>query len=561
MIQIHFGHNNQPQQQRRRLHAFLAKSFKYEQTMLILRNMDSWYHESPFGGRYKLTAPNINSFKFLDDLYKEFPLLKQILIEAENLSNECGGGRILAAGGAIMMAIWGVFPNQHPNPNNQHNVYGWTWANCLNKMDVDLFFYGFDNDIDANGFNANNAGSVRNANKMLDSLCKSLLKHPNTTISKSQNTTTICQDGRKYQFIHRLYPKKGHAGISQILGGFDLGPCMIGTDGDEIYTTPLGCFSIGTKTLIVDPKRQSPSFASRLQKYGGRGFTPILPGTNIEKILHCDPKTLFHKYSSWGSRTSTLDFGSIKLSINKISRHRANQIGLQGKPLIVNFCKWGGVNNTNIQSDYGGGMNFSFRRACMLANKDKPEYINIVAKDFETLNNFKFDFGPSFRQYMLKIFPKDLKLLKNYTRKRFNRWFGEDDELVMACIINSDKDTYRKIVKKHITKIITNLKIASSNLSGPRHWITKNPGRQWTSSFHPDPISDPTFYHKYYDPYFIGIPHEIETCLRLLRRRKHCPMSRLNKDAFNYLLLFVCKTFADIGYEKCIGQRLTIKDT
>lgn len=78
-----------------------------------------------------------------------------------------------------------------------------------------------------------------------------------------------------YQLIHRIYPD-----ISSILGGFDLPSCCVAYDGNELYATPLGAWSIRNKSIIIDTKRRSTSYEYRLLKYYRYGFTLIFPGLN-----------------------------------------------------------------------------------------------------------------------------------------------------------------------------------------------------------------------------------------------------------------------------------------
>lgn len=93
-----------------------------------------------------------------------------------------------------------------------------------------------------------------------------------------------------YQLIHRLYPN-----ISSIIGGFDISACMMAYDGIDLYTTPLGAWSIKNNSIIVDTKRRSTSYEHRLRKYNKRGFNILFPGllqTTIkqyltENILNC----------------------------------------------------------------------------------------------------------------------------------------------------------------------------------------------------------------------------------------------------------------------------------
>jgi hypothetical protein len=69
-------------------------------------------------------------------------------------------------------------------------------------------------------------------------------------------------------------------------------------------------------------------------------------------------------------------------------------------------------------------------------------------------------------------------------------------------------------------------------------WITKNPGRQWTSSINPI-IADPRdWYGKYYKSFRI-CNYEVEITLRAIRNIKNSSLSKLGKDVFDMLLFHI----------------------
>jgi hypothetical protein len=99
----------------------------------------------------------------------------------------------------------------------------------------------------------------------------------NVYVLRSEFVTTVhlvssWQHDIKYQFIHRVYPS-----IGAILGGFDLGPCMMATDGQRIFATELGAWSAFSRTIMVDTSRRSTSFEYRLKKYSETCHI-LLPG-------------------------------------------------------------------------------------------------------------------------------------------------------------------------------------------------------------------------------------------------------------------------------------------
>ena len=99
----------------------------------------------------------------------------------------------------------------------------------------------------------------------------------NVYILRSEFVTTVHLvstyfDDIKYQFIHRIYPS-----IGSILGGFDLGPAMVATDGYRIMATELGAYSALGHIIAVDTSRRSTSFEYRLKKYA-KYCHILLPG-------------------------------------------------------------------------------------------------------------------------------------------------------------------------------------------------------------------------------------------------------------------------------------------
>ena len=174
----------------------------------------------------------------------EFPFINEILYKFK--------GHLIACGGAIQNVI---YANK-------------SISDSLIKTDIDLFFYDL---------------NVESANKMRLKIINKLIKKfkvfsHDIMITRNEKVTTIyIYNGNKlmyaYQLIHRIYPN-----VNSIIGGFDIGACMLAYDGTEIYATPLGVWSIINKSIIVDTKRRSTSYEHRLLKYWKRGYRIIFPG-------------------------------------------------------------------------------------------------------------------------------------------------------------------------------------------------------------------------------------------------------------------------------------------
>ena len=100
-----------------------------------------------------------------------------------------------------------------------------------------------------------------------------------------------------------------------------------------------------------------------------------------------------------------------------------------------------------------------------------------------------------------------------------------------------------------IENIFRNEKICKENLIGIK-WITENPGKQWTSSINPI-FKDPRdWYGKYYSPVLVGIPPEVETCLRLIKlERTKSVWTILPKDVFDLVLGYILASYANEAWK------------
>ena len=82
------------------------------------------------------------------------------------------------------------------------------------------------------------------------------------------------------QIILRLYNS-----IAQVISGFDLDSCALAFDGEKLYCMPRFIRAVQFGYNLVDPERQSPSYAARLKKYARRGFKVAIPGLNPKRII------------------------------------------------------------------------------------------------------------------------------------------------------------------------------------------------------------------------------------------------------------------------------------
>jgi hypothetical protein len=427
-----------------------------------------------------------------------------------------------------------------------------------------------------------------------------------------------------YQFIHRIYPN-----ISSIIGGFDISACMVAYDGNEIYTTPLGAWSLTNRTIIVDTGRRSTSFEYRLGKYLKYGFNLVIPGLSDDIIQNELVKTYKDRafyifedkiqklagengYSiNYGNDLHILEkifvkYGNIQdqqkieeydeMAFNKIQQDKnilpfliLNICGMELDDVYVKqgtanfFIDYDGPNKCsnkeyyiNKLSDYGNDEKILLRisdyahnhmyykhvpnanatrlRLDNLAGVVSMVYIdnheNIEEKLLNDINHPNLGINEFTTQFYADKVEKEIKSFRtciekgwHYHRRDLIKCFGE-----YTCnIIMGTKDNSIKFRDIMINKISKNAEICKNNLIGIK-WITENPGRQWTSSINPI-FKDPRdWYGKYYDSVLVGIPPEIETCLRLMRLEKTESLwckSKLPQDLFDKILFHILKCYSD----------------
>lgn len=81
------------------------------------------------------------------------------------------------------------------------------------------------------------------------------------------------------QFIFRLYENP-----SEVIYGFDIGSSSVGFNGKQVLMTPLATYCYENMVNVVDSWRRSPTFGNRLYKYSQRGFKPLFPFIDVEKL-------------------------------------------------------------------------------------------------------------------------------------------------------------------------------------------------------------------------------------------------------------------------------------
>lgn len=421
---------------------------------------------------------------------------------------------LVVAGGALLKALYNI-----NDPSAQ--------------TDIDLFFVG---DM-----------SQDEADKILRNIIVYFECNRKVIIEQSQNVTTIYDkigkkgrngDVRVYQFIHRIYPTK-----QQVIGGFDLGTSSILLDTEGIYTTPLGAFCLKFNINIMDYTRRSPSYEHRLLKYYIKYHTGILVlGTTVDHIKKLKD-TLEHSYQNFHiskNITGYIDYNS-KLSMPDYSNTYKKDISDAY------------THDYEIDNPKAKVRNFT----AMISNRfDCIFWRNTV---YEKLSQSDIKYAIP-ETYIAKKATGDLfedapvlkRLLsgEKHTIMAFRNIFGTDDEFstfigvlmseVQKQIIGLEPTTSSDLIARFQLRLQQKIDTTIATIKKTPVWIVKNPGRQWTSSFHPQRLPENQFYDpKIYVPNGIYIDEPTETTLRLMMKKKLGGWQHINNDTFNHIMKFL----------------------
>ena len=370
----------------------------------------------------------------------------------------------------------------------------------------------------------------------------------------------------KYQFIHRIYPS-----LDTIIGGFDIGPCMVAFDGNDIYATPLGAFSIQNICMVVDTTRRSTSYNYRLIKYNNRGYKIIFPGLRFkdfdffESSLADRISQVEHLMERLGLRfTGHSDYGGYdnQQLTNKISilNMDMNNLSIKTKYYGFEICNpnkndldktlkhhsdysYRNVITTLLKRANGGALRCSNLDAVIIYkvitsqmsyDNAMNEYMKLrdSPKVHSDINSFK-DIISNLKYHWYRRESNYYNLFAEYSNRVFNshiRSFQEDDVDGWLKTCNEISDTLLPRMAENIDKVETKLKGVT--------WMVKNPQRQWTSSINPIMEDPRMFYGEHYTEFKIGIPEAVETMLRLIYSRKTSTpgLSWLATDVFNLIL-------------------------
>lgn len=209
------------------------------------------------------TAATVGSLK---EFQSNFNLFSEAALTELDWSN------VVAAGSSVVTSLLPIPENYAASKRLIREYYH---EKVASASDVDLFLYGLTEDEAVEKI------------KQIERSIKDSVLHEVTTVRTKNAITVVSQyPTRHVQIVLRLYKS-----VSEILTGFDVDCSCAAYDGKEVYATPRALAAYVTQRNTIDLTRRSPSYESRLSKYGRRGFEVYWPELERGRI---DP-TIFER--------------------------------------------------------------------------------------------------------------------------------------------------------------------------------------------------------------------------------------------------------------------------
>lgn len=437
-------------------------------------------------------------------IQKEFPMVQQLL--------ETFRGHLMLAGGSLCSAV--LMREMHTNEKYEEES---------DDVDADFFF------VDV---------IEERANQMLDEIGALCLRaDPNARRYANKLVTTLVVHYKVYQFVHRIYPTPLH-----VIGGFDLGPSMLFYDGQQVYTNLFGAFCIATGVIVGDVSRRSPSYESRITRYmHEKGLGLLLCNTNARTVTAFAARLV--TLAGRGKQRDCVRINIVQGLMLKVKAREATVmtkfkathgfetiIGIVGARertsdyfLTAGF-DWNDVESYNIRMAMTGQMNqlvwlYKDDGTVTFPVPDRKHFEIFLATRSCSLSYFKL-FWPTV----------DLSKVGQQSRYTDHHSFSPYE---------------MEILFQQMDQAIAYIRY-TEQCSGRRiEWITENPGRQWTGSFHPTEIGMSWYNTHFRRPLQIGIPHDAYCLLRCAFDRKQGAFRFLDRDTFRMILLWVCKLMVE----------------
>eukprot|EP01124_Arcella_intermedia_P024753 TRINITY_DN4250_c1_g2_i1.p1 TRINITY_DN4250_c1_g2~~TRINITY_DN4250_c1_g2_i1.p1 ORF type:complete len:399 (-),score=110.10 TRINITY_DN4250_c1_g2_i1:46-1242(-) len=337
-----------------------------------------------------------------------------------------------------------------------------------------------------------------------------------------------------------------------ILGGFDIGPSMIGFDGVQVVTTQLGGWSLVKRAVIVDTTRRSISFEHRLEKYKEMGFGVVLPGldfsvlsSQLESEQEEDRFTLNERFA-----VSVVHSNPYCVLLEKRIPRRNENVPLEPlKERIVRYSDYMVFDPCPVMMDDDMEIIYKFNASVLkIGARERLIVCSNLPRDYKEakeifsglIDNPKILLGESFAEQHTRWLEEGLPEFNNDNQfnysathyRKFCEFFEEYKQLLGSFLIGKldneifdarDKipqsEQYCEFIRRAsdvlTRRVVERSKIWMEEFKGLK-WRTDNPGAQHTASINPV-IEDPRkFYINCYRPFIVGIPKDVEYCVWVL---------------------------------------------
>lgn len=314
---------------------------------------------------------------------------------------------------------------------------------------------------------------------LYNSISRIIQRSKSKLIVRTQNSITVEykleKEGIKIQFILRLYNS-----IAQVISGFDIDASCVAFDGEKLYAMPRYVRAINTGYILVDPERQSSTYAYRLAKYRNRGFDIAFPGYNPTRVVNPGKgidgviKSIYKKEhgKTWGYGGEFADDYDGGLVLNHGPQITSTTYGR----MAINHIK-----KTYKFSHIKGKKKDSLIVREIMQNKHKYAVPMIVTKSITKIFTGRYS-------------PEEAEVVKYESAKKFDflkkEFISKLDILKERCQISEHDYTtllthVHNLSKNDYGEAFINNDLQFTSTLGCLSFRLRNPGSQLTNSFQP----------------------------------------------------------------------------
>lgn len=327
---------------------------------------------------------------------------------------------------------------------------------------------------------------------------------------RAERCATLYLDGRRYQFVFRLYRSP-----AEVLYGFDVHSSAAGFDGFAVRMTPLCKFSHEFGVNVVDLTRRSTTLEKRLLKYWTRGFDLVLPELDVSKVPNrlaryklddvCElPYMSFAYKKVCGNRIRVTDFQT-----EHWPRSTADPIAADKLTALDVVRNRGGA--LGAQEDYSSAelahdQDIEFRLA--KANLYR------LARNQESKGLFYRETGKHYERALLGSFYIPAKVIDSSFKTLRKDILGGHDTVRHVCLFLGEDRVSEVMEALYVKKLpvlgcldallggleksVREKVVALQSRQRPIEWNVQDPTTQLVGSFNPIPAHPSEWYGPYY---------------------------------------------------------------